>query len=337
MLGRCSASLRARTAILLVVLSVSCTTACTTTDEKSGDGPGQQFSGANCGLDVEIAAPPERAVTLEQSSTETLLSLGAADRIAGTAFLKSKIAPQYAEDYSSVPVLSDDQLTAEGLREATPDFVYASFGAKFSRDGVGTREELADLGVPTYVSNVDCPKKGQDAFDALATDLSELGDIFDLRNEAAELVAEQKDVLADAEKVQERTDGLSVVYIYAVFEGAPFVAGGSGIPQAISDTTGVVNVFADVDEAWPQVPWEQVAARDPDVIVLGDLTERGEPGDSAAEKLDVMQAEAAVSNLTALRKDHVIELPAIELDASVRSHHAVQTFVEGLTTLGLVE
>ena len=39
----------------------------------------------NCGREVTVDAPPQRAVSLNQSSTEILLSLGLADRMVGTA------------------------------------------------------------------------------------------------------------------------------------------------------------------------------------------------------------------------------------------------------------
>lgn len=336
-MNRNSTARRVCTFVFCAALGITSLSACSTPDAELDETPAVQFSGTNCGMTIELTKIPSSVITLEQSSTETLLALGAADQMVGTAYLKSEIAPEYLDDYKSVPVLSDDLLTAEGLREAAPDFVYASFGAKFSKDGVGTREELAKLDVPTYVSNVDCTAEGDDAFDALALDLAELGEILGHQEKAAELIAEQKNILAHAADLQGKTKNLDVVYIYSIFEGVPYVAGNAGIPQAMSDAIGITNTFADVDEDWPQVPWEEIAARDPDILVLGDMTERGLPGDSAAEKLETIEAEAAVSKLTALQNGNIVELPAIELDASVRSNHAVTTFVEEIENLGITE
>ena len=37
----------------------------------------------------------------------------------------------------------------------------------------------------------------------------------------------------------------------------------------MSRVFGAVNVFDDVDDKWPEVRWEQLAARNPDLIVVG--------------------------------------------------------------------
>ena len=49
------------------------------------------------GKQLTVAATPQRVVTLDQNSTETLLALGLQDRMAGTANVKTKVAPRFAE------------------------------------------------------------------------------------------------------------------------------------------------------------------------------------------------------------------------------------------------
>ncbi|GAA4964738.1 hypothetical protein GCM10023238_35440 [Streptomyces heliomycini] len=55
----------------------------------SSDGPATRGARAvafdNCGRRVTVGAPPKRAVSLNQGTTEIMLSLGLADRMAGTA------------------------------------------------------------------------------------------------------------------------------------------------------------------------------------------------------------------------------------------------------------
>jgi iron complex transport system substrate-binding protein len=124
--------------------------------------------------------------------------------------------------------------------------------------------------------------------------------------------------------------------LYSTFNGVPYVAGGSGLPSEMSRLLGTKNAFDDVDEDWPEVSWERIAERDPDVIVVGDLSERGAAGDSAAEKIAMMREHPVVSQLAAVRDDKIIEVPGIEMDPSVRSAGALDLFADGLRDLGHV-
>lgn len=289
---------------------------------------------SSCGLELTFERPPERVVTLDQSSTETLLALGLADRMAGTSNLKTKVAAQYREAYAEVPVLAPKLLTGEQLRAASPDLVVSSFTDLYTRDRVGTRAELHELGLPSYVSAVDCPEHGggKTPFERLFADYQRLGRVFGVEERAAELVAAQRKVLREARAT--RADEPSVLWLYSVFDGVPYVAGGTGIPAAMSDVLGVRNVFADVDEDWPEVSWEQIAQRKPDVIVVGDLSERGTPGDSAAEKIALLREHPVVGKLPAVTEDRIVEVPGIELDPSVRSVDALAVVAAGLADLG---
>ncbi|MEH1098528.1 ABC transporter substrate-binding protein [Micromonospora sp. CPCC 205561] len=285
----------------------------------------------SCGQRLTFANTPQRVVALDQSSTETLLALGVQERMAGTANLKTKVAPRYAEAYAKVPVLSPKVLTAEPLRAAGPDFVVASFKELFTADRAGTRDELAKLSVPTYVSAVNCPDGATPPFERLFRDYQNLGRILGAQDRAGQLVAEQRGVVAEVEATaRKRPRGLKVVWVYSVFNGIPYVAGRDGMASHMSRLAGAENVFDDVAQEWPEVSWEEIARRDPDVIVVGDLSERGNPGDKASEKLAVMRQHPAVSKLDAVRNGSFIELPGIEMDPSVRTVDALRAFSEGL-------
>ncbi len=322
---------RSAALLALAVLATSCAAApaTTTADDRAA------VTVTSCGQELTFARRPERVVTLDQSATETLLALGAKDRMAGTANLKTKIAPQYQAAYATVPVLNPKILTGEQLRAATPDLVVASFATLFTKDRAGTRAELAALGVPTFVSAVDCPAATPDLtpFDRLRQDYDNLGRI--LGANVSSVVAEHEAALAQA-KTAKAVDTPSIVWLYSAFEGVPYVAGNGGMPSDMSRLIGARNAFDDIDEEWPEVSWEEIARRDPDVIVIGDLSERGRPGDSAAEKLAMLREHPVVAKLPAVRDKRIIEVPGVEMDPSVRTVHTLALLVDGMRELGHV-
>ncbi|WP_410598626.1 helical backbone metal receptor [Amycolatopsis sp. lyj-90] len=323
---------RLATASVVMALVAGCATG--TSDQGA---PGAAAPGAieSCGKRSTFAAVPNRVVALDQSSTETLLALGAGAKMAGTANLKTKVSPEHAAEYAKIPVLSPKVLTAEPLRAANPDFVTASFKELFTADRAGTRDELEALGVPTYVSAVNCPDGTADAFERLFRDYENLGKALGVADRAGELATAQRALLAEARgKAAKRPQGLKVVWVYSVFKDVPYVAGRTGMPSEMSRISGVTNVFDDIDQEWPEVSWEAIADRAPDVVVIGDLSERGNPGDTADEKLAMMRAHPVLSNLPAVRDGKIIKLPGIELDASVRTVNALRAFGSGLDALG---
>ncbi|MET9606704.1 ABC transporter substrate-binding protein [Streptomyces sp. NPDC006512] len=320
----------------------------------SGEGPGPDSAPAarasaeaasvtSCGRRLSFAGPPERTVTLDQTSTETLLELGLQDRMAGTANLKTKVPAPYEAAYAKIPVIAPKIATGEQLRTATPDFVVAGSTDLFAKDRAGTREELDTLKVPTFVSAVDCPQQnppGTTPFELLFSDYENLGKVFGAEERAGRLAADQRAAVArageNAAKVPRGADQPTVVYLYSVFNGMPYVAGRTGLPSEMSRIVGAKNAFDDVEEDWPEVSWEEVAERDPDFIVIGDLSERGRPGDSAAEKRATMTGHPVISKLAAVRDNKILEVPGIELDPSVRSVHALGLLADGMKDLGHV-
>ncbi|MET8676732.1 ABC transporter substrate-binding protein [Streptomyces sp. NPDC004647] len=331
---------RARlTAVLaLALVAVGCSS-----PAENSSAPGassEKVTVASCGQNLSFNEPPKRVVSLDQSSTETLLALGLRDRMVGTSNLKTKIAPKYRAAYDTVPVLSPKVLTGEQLRAAAPDLAVSSFTDLYTKDRVGTREELRELGLPSFVSAVDCPevnKPDTTPFERLFQDYESLGRIFHVEDRASALVSEQRKATAQATKAREELEGQpSVVWLYSTFKGIPYVAGKGGMPSDMSRLIGARNAFDDVNEEWPEVSWEEIAQRDPDVIVVGDLSERGAPGDSAKEKIRMMREHPVVSRLSAVRKNRIIQVPGIELDPSVRTVNTLRLFVDGMKDLGHV-
>ncbi|MGV9772402.1 ABC transporter substrate-binding protein [Streptosporangium sp. NPDC003464] len=302
------------------------------------DQPTAQAAVTSCGRPLAFAQPPKRAVALDQTSTEILLELGLQERMAGTANVKTEIPATYQDAYARIPVIAPKIATSEQVRAATPDFVMAASADLYTQDRAGTREELGTLKVPTFVSAVDCPqqnKPGMTSFELLFSDYEQLGKVFGAEARAAGLIREQRAAVARAgESGAKVTDPPTVVFLYSIFNGMPYVAGKTGLPSEMSRIVGAKNAFDDVNEDWPEVSWEEVAKRDPDLIVIGDLSERGRPGDSAAEKRATMAEEPVISQLAAVRNNRIIEVPGIELDPSVRSVHALGLLAAGMKDLG---
>ncbi|MFC7621473.1 ABC transporter substrate-binding protein [Microlunatus sp. GCM10028923] len=330
--------------MLMAFLLAACSTTGGPTDDRSADvGEGKisyPLSYRNCGDQVTVEQAPRRAVSLNQSATEIMIRLGLAGRMVGTAYEIEPVPDDIAEAYRSVPLLTDGILKHEALLEAQPDFVYSSFASFVTAQNAGERAELHELGIPTYLTEFDCTYhasvEGGAKFEMLVNEIESIARIFDVEAAGQELVAGQQATIDEGLKIAKGIKGTPKVawfYSTAASANTPSVAGPGGLPQTVTELVGAENVFSDATTKWPEVSWDEFAAREPDVIILADLT-RGYPGDTAKEKIDFLKKDPLTSTMAAVRQDRFIVIPGQYMDPSIHSAQAIPAVAKGLVELG---
>ncbi|MEU1938287.1 ABC transporter substrate-binding protein [Streptomyces coeruleorubidus] len=300
----------------------------------------------NCGHEVRVEAAPQHAVSLNQGTTEILLSLGLADRLAGTATWTDPVMKGLAKANAKVPRISDNNPSFERVLDADPDFVAASFVSTLGKGGVATREQFEKLGVPTYVSPSDCAGKdnsgGGDGarakalgIDTIYGEVRDLATVFGVRERGDELVASLQRRMARATRGVDASD-VTLLYWFANSE-SPYMAGCCGAPGIITRALGAKNVFDDTHEEWPQINWETVAERDPDILVIGDLTRKSQTAESAAKKIAFLESNPVTRNMDAVRHKRYVLLSGQSMNPTIRTVEGVEKVAAGLREFGLVK
>ena len=295
----------------------------------------------NCGRDVVVESPPQRAVSLNQSSTEILLSLGLADRMVGTATWTDPVRADLAAANETVPRLADNKPSLETVLGADPDLVTASFVGTLGSGGVAEREQFHQLGVPTYLAPSDCEGKVVTSEDGARTqsltmdliyrEITDLATLFDVPQRGDDLVAGLQQRL---DAVNPADFGVTAAFWFSDIR-TPYLAGCCGSPGIIAAETGLRNVFDDTHDEWPQVSWETVADRDPDVLVLADLSRRTIDGDALESKIEFLESNPVTSQLSAVRAQRYIVVNGADLNPSIRTVDGVEKVADGLSEFGL--
>ncbi|WP_395311808.1 ABC transporter substrate-binding protein [Mycobacterium sp. AMU20-3851] len=290
----------------------------------------------NCGVDVEVAAVPARAISVNQPATELMLSLGLADRMVGTASWNEPVLPELAADSARVPELSADFPSFESLLERDPDFLYATFAYTFSDDGIAARDRFHELGIPTYLSAGEC--RGQQAeqdraftFDDIYAEIRDISRVFGVEDAGTRLITSIQHRVRTATADLDASD-TTLMYWYSATR-VPYIAGCCGAPGMITDAVGAQNAFADSRQLWPEITWESILDRDPDILVLADLT-RGDDGDTAAAKIEFLESDPLASRLSAVREKRYVIVSGTALDPSLRSVDAVEKVADALRAAG---
>jgi iron complex transport system substrate-binding protein len=300
----------------------------TTSDEPSSVGYPQTID--NCGFELTVDGPPQRVVTIKSTTTELMLALGLADQLIGTAFADGPVPDEFAADVADVPVLSDQAPGQEALFDVEPDFVFGGWESNFAVDAAGEREALAEFGIGTYVAPSACkdPAYQPDpmSFEVLFAHIHQLAEIFDVSDRADKLVSEQQELL---NQIDAPGEGLTALW-YSSGEDAPYVGGDIGAPAMMMRELGVQNIFADIDDTWANVSWEEVVDRNPDVIILVDAT-----WNTTENKIDLLESNAATAALPAVQEQRYLTLPFPAAEAGIRNAQAVVDLADQLAQLDI--
>ena len=330
-------------AVSILVLAGCSSTA--TTDAATPTTGNYPLAIDNCGRDVVVDAPPQRAVSLNQSSTEILLSLGLADRMVGTATWTDPVRANLESENAKVPRLADNKPSLEVVLDAEPDFVSASFGGTLGPGGVADRDQLEQLGVPSYLSPTDCNGKTDDSvnsdgartspleIETVYQEIRELAAIFDVRDRGERFVRELQDRFAKASGAVDAS-GVTLAYWFADTD-TPYMAGCCGSSGIITGSVGAQNIYADTTDEWPQVNWESVLDRDPTALVLADLSRRSIAGDALDSKIGFLESNPVTSRLTAVEDKRYIVVNGADLNPSIRTIDGVEKVAAALQNWGL--
>lgn len=304
----------------------------------------------NCGSKVVIEKAPQRAVGLGQNSTEILLMLGLADRMAGSAIWVSPVLPELAADNNQVHRIAANTPNFEAVAAREPDFIAAQFLTAVGPQGrVGTRQQFLDLGVPSYVSPTDCvvtdnsvsdgSRKTMFSMDLLYQEIDELSRIFDVADRGEQLVAEIKAREASVRtRVADKAKDVKLVYWFSSPEikGDAWVAGKNGASGYITQVLGAQNIVTSEQE-WPLVGWEKITSENPTVIVIGTMDRRNQPADDPAAKRLFLSKDPVVGKLGAVEKGHIVEMDAQAMNPTIRTISGLETVAASLEQFGLLK
>lgn len=197
---------------------------------------------------VTLEKAPERVVTLAPSITEDLYYLGLFDRVVGVT------------DYDDFPpeVANVTRIGGYGkyanlevIASLEPDLILAD---SYSLTILEDLEKIAPVVIVDPHGLNDIPRA-----------LELLGQVFDAKEQAEKAIVELR---AGIEGISSAVkEALRLKVFYVVWNDPLMTAGGGTFISDVIELAGGENIFNDTT-GWPQVSFEQVLERNPDVIIL---------------------------------------------------------------------
>ena len=131
-----------------------------------------------------------------------------------------------------------------------------------------------------------------------------IGQVFGKEKRAEELVGFQQDIMAYFETKKAALEGKEKPKVLYLRDRDLKVAAGGTVNTMMIETAGGVNVAKDVQGQWTPVTMEQIAAWDPDVIILSNF-DPIQPADLFEDKLEGQNWK----NIKAVREGRVYKAP----------------------------
>lgn len=268
--------------------------------------------------DITYKDIPNKVVSLNAHTTEMLLALGLSKLLVGTAYNNAPVLPRFNKEFNKIPQLADKYPTLEVLLSVNPDFVFGRSSA-FTEKSVAPIQTILDNGIKTYVC------KGSYTSGATIEDTYEdfynLGKIFQIEKKADAIINTMKNRI---ELVQDKVKDKTAIKVFVLDSGGDtaFTACQS-LQTNLMELAGGKNIFADIEKTWSRVSWEEVVARDPEIIVVNDYGNT-----PAAQKIEEVRSNPALQEVSAIKNNNffVIELPAVF--PGIRNADTVERFAQ---------
>lgn len=255
----------------------------------------------NYGRGVTVSAKPQKVLTFGPNCTELFVALGLTDYIVGNSLKNHSRGPlpEYAADYAKIPELNYGSATREAVISSGADFIYG-IDWEFGGDGLDI-DELAGYGMTTYMNSAT-------TLEQQYQEILDIGKIFGVEDKAEAFVEDQK---ARIKAVQNKISGAKAPKVL-VFDGSNngvFTCSGINFESLLIGIAGGENLFGDLTEkAWITVSYEEVLAREPDIIVIHDYD-----APSVEEKIAEIKANDAIAQLDCVKNERfvIIELESV--------------------------
>lgn len=266
---------------------------------------------------------PEKVFCNEINLTEILLELGLKDKIvaiAGDEFNPEDALPEHLDDMKRLKY-AGDFLSLEAVIATGCDFIYSN---PTSYSETYTLSDFNEKNIDVYACRTNYIQGA--TVEDVYTDIENLGKIFHIEDRAKELIEKLRTRQREIEAKRDETKKPVDVFVFD-FGDAEVLTAGAGLVSDIIKVAGGHNVFEDIEKPWAMVSWEEIVARNPQVILVHVY-----PRNDATfeEKVKQLKENPILKDLDAVKNDRFVKVPLIENFAGIQMFNGIERIQEGL-------
>lgn len=271
---------------------------------------------------LKFTKAPERAISLNQSTTEILLTLGLEKSMVGTAYLDDEMLPNLKDAYESVDVLAKEYPSVEQIVAKNPDFIIG-WPSAFTDSYITSHEYWDDKKVNAYTPNSSLAEE-QQTLDLVYQDILDIGKIFNVTDKSTEVVNGMKKVVEDVQKkVNKKDDKVKIALIHGFKEGKLYTRSQATLQNDLIKLAGGENVFPDSEGG--ELSAEQLVEKNPEMLVINSYM-----GNKGSESIiNELKKDPVLSKLDAVKNEKFVICQLSDVQVGVRNADAVEKLAKG--------
>ncbi len=280
-------------------------------------------SGIGQNMKETFTSAPSHVVVDGDQMVDFFLDLGLEDRIAGyTRGACLDTVNDFPARDKLHKILDDGvnlkNASKEQILELNTDFMMG-WDSLFSEDNFSVDWCLKNNIIPYFPYCCSDSATMEDVY----KDYEVLGHIFGVEDRAQQRIQAMKDTIADVQKTlgDEVYKKPLSVFVYDSGEDAPFTAC-QGVPGDMIRLAGGISAFSDIKKGWATPSWEEVVARDPDVILILDYNHDTE------QKKKFLETNDFTKNLRAVKEGRIYSACCSDMQGSAGSANTIRTMAE---------
>lgn len=244
---------------------------------------------------------PNRVVTHELNTFETLVALGQADTVVATSVDQNGMAwkrmmERYPQELKKVQVIDNYEPNAEGVLAANPDLIIG-WKSTFTSVLKKSTEWWNSRGVRTYIVSTSNHITNKGTIADECKYLQDMGKIFDVEEKTNQMVLDIKEEIDNTRKqIKDRQPQKTMVI---EMSGKAFMNYDNG--WVVGDMVEQLGGYMPVKSK--RIGYEDLIAEDPDVIFLVYFNEEGR-----LRIIDLFK-EAGFSSLRAVKEERIYPIP----------------------------
>lgn len=291
-------------------------------EDKKGNYPIEitTYNGKKGPIKETFKEAPKRVVAVYQSSIETLLALGQADKIVLASQLDTPVKDEYKEAFKKIKYM-EKAPSKEEVLGVNPDFI-TSWASYFGEKKLGDGKDWINKNINIYVqanSGAVKPNSLENEYN----DILNLGKIFNVEDKANSIVNNMKMEIEKAKKYVEGKKKVRTAILEVEKEGHYRVYGYDSIGGDIAKQVGA-DLVADKNGS---IGKEDLIKLNPDVIFVvyfGD-------NKTAISEIQKITNDSALKNLVSVKNNRVKPIVLSEVYATgIRTLDGIKTITKGL-------
>lgn len=280
-----------------------------TSEAESSDYP---ITFQNYGREVTVTQKPQKVLTLGPNCTELFVALGLGDYVIGRSLINHSRGPleEYADVVNGIPKLNYSSATREAILTSGADFIYA-LDWEISEEGCNI-EEVNQYGMNVYVNTAT-------TLEEQYQEILDIGKIFGVEDTAESFVENQKNRIKSVQDTVKDKRPIKVL-VYDSGNDGVFTCSGSNFESLLINLAGGKNIFDDLTEKqWITVSYEEILARNPDVILIHDYD-----SPSVEEKIKEIKSNPILAQLDCVKNQRFATITLESVLPGDRMAYAVE-------------